>query len=71
MSAHPELDQVESVLWALAEQLLEATLLLGELVVDLPDVHTLQHGVAVAHAALADVHEQVLVVLKVEGETLN
>ncbi len=64
MSAHPELDQVESVLRALGEQLLEAALLLRELVVDLPDVHTLQQGVAVARAALADVHKQVLVVLR-------
>lgn len=48
---------------ALAEQLLEATLLLGEFVVNLPDIHTLQQGVAVARAALADVHKQVLVVL--------
>lgn len=70
MSAHPELDQVESVLRALAEQLLEAPLLLWELVVDLPDVHALQQGVAVARAALADVHKQVLVVLR-GGKQLN
>ncbi len=69
-SAHPELDQVESVLWAFGEQLLKAALLLGELVVDLPDVHTLQQGVAVARAALADVHKQVLVVL-MGGKQLN
>jgi len=61
---HPELDQVESVLGALAEQLFEAALLLRELVIDLPDVHTLQQRVAVARAALADVHKQVLVVLR-------
>lgn len=60
----PELDQVESVLRAHAEQLLQAALLLGELVVDLPDVDALQHRVAVARVALADVHKQVLVVLK-------
>lgn len=65
--AHPELNQVESVLRTLAEQLLEPALLLGELVVDLPDVHTLQQGVTVTWAALADVHKQVLVVLR--GET--
>lgn len=64
MSAHPELDQVESVLWAFAEQVLEAALLLRKLVIDLSDVHTLQQGVAVARVALADVHKQVLVVLK-------
>lgn len=56
-SAHPEFDQVESVLRALAKELLEAALLLGELVIYLPDVHTLQQGVAVARAALADVHK--------------
>lgn len=39
LCAHPELDQVESVLRALAEQLLEASLLLWELVVDLPNIH--------------------------------
>lgn len=64
LSAHPELDQVEGVLRALAEQVLEASLLLGELVVDLSDVHTLEQGVAVARVALADVHKQVLVVLR-------
>lgn len=61
---NPELDQVERVLGTFAEQLLQAAFLLGELVVDLPDVHALQQGVAVAQAALADVHEQVLVVLQ-------
>lgn len=71
LCAHPELDQVESVLWALAEQLLEASLLLGELVVDLPDVHTLQQGVAVTRATLADVHKQVLVVLRGETDELG
>lgn len=65
-SAHPELDQVEGVLRPLVEQLLQAPLLLGELVVDLPDVDALQQGVAVARAALADVHKQVLVVLEAE-----
>lgn len=62
-SAYPELDQVEGVLRTLGEELLQAPLLLGELVVDLPDVHALQQGVAVAGAALVDVHKQVLVVL--------
>lgn len=66
MSAYPELDQVEGVLWALIKQLLQTSLLLGELVVDLPDVHTLQQRIAVAQAALADVHKKVLVVLRRE-----
>lgn len=63
-TAHPELDQIESVMRALAEQLLETALLLWELVVDLSDIHTLQQGVAVTRAALTDVHKQVLVVLE-------
>lgn len=66
MSAYPEFDQVEGVLWALIKQLLQTSLLLGELVVDLPDVHTLQQRIAVAQAALADVHKKVLVVLRRE-----
>lgn len=64
MCTDPELDQVESVLRALAEQLLQAAFLFGEFVVDLPDVDALQQRVAVAQAALADVHKQVLVVLR-------
>ena len=60
---YPELDKKESVVWPFVKQLLQASFLLRELVVDLPDVHTLQQGVAVARAALADVHKQVLVVL--------
>lgn len=66
MSAYPKLNQVESVLWALAKQLLEPPLLFWELVIDLPDVHTLQQWVAVARTALANVHKQVLVVLRGE-----
>ncbi len=61
---YPELDEKESVVWPFVEQLLQSTFLLGELVVDLPDVHRLQIGVAVARVGLADVHEQVLVELE-------
>lgn len=64
---NPELDQVESILGALAEQLLQAAFLFGKLVVDLPDVDALQQRVAVAQAALADVHKQVLVELQGDG----
>lgn len=46
------------------EQLLQASFLLRELVVDLSDVHRLQIGVAVARVGLADVHKQVLVELE-------
>ena len=56
---YPELDQEEGVLWPLLVELLQAALLLRELVVDLPDVHRLQHRVAVARVRLADVHEKV------------
>lgn len=45
------------------KQLLEASLLFRELVVDLPDIHRLQVGIAVARVGLADVDKQVLVKL--------
>lgn len=61
---HPELDEEESVVRPFLKQLLEASLLFRELVVDLPDVHRLQIGVAVARVGLADVHKQVLVELE-------
>lgn len=46
------------------EELLQASLLLRELVVDLPNVHGLQAGVAVARVGLTDVHKQVLIKLE-------
>lgn len=61
---YPELDEKESVVWPFVKQILQASLLLWELVVDLPDVHRLQIGVAVAWVGLADVYKQVLVELK-------
>lgn len=36
---YPELDKKESVVWPFVKQLLQASFLLWELVVDLPDVH--------------------------------
>lgn len=69
--AHPKLDEIESVLRALCKQLLQAAFLLWELVVDLPDVHTLQQGVAVAGIALIDVYKQVLVALRSGKEWTN
>lgn len=51
-------------MWPFVKKLLQASLLLRELVVDLPDVHRLQTGVAVAGVGLADVYEQVLVKLE-------
>lgn len=61
--SYPELDQEESIVWPFVKKLLQASLLLRELVVDLPNVHRLQTGVAVAGVGLADVYEQVLVKL--------
>lgn len=51
-------------MWPFVKQLLEASLLFRELVVDLPDIHRLQVGVAVARVRLADVDEQVFVKLE-------
>lgn len=51
-------------MWPFVKQLFQASFLLGELVVDLPDVHGLQIGVAVARVGLSDVHKQVLVELE-------
>lgn len=62
--SYPELDQEESIVWPFVKKLLQASLLLRELVVDLPNVHRLQTGVAVAGVGLADVYEQVLVKLE-------
>lgn len=48
-------------------QLPKATLFLWELVIDLPDVHTLEGGGARAGAVLADVYKQVPLVLRRVG----
>lgn len=60
---HPEFDQEEGVRRPAVIQLPQTALLLREFVVDLPDVHALQWGRARARAVLADVHEQVPLVL--------
>lgn len=65
---HPELDQEESVLRAFLIELLEASLLLRELVIDLPDVHRLQQGVTVGRVGLTDVDKQVFAILQNENE---
>jgi len=57
----PELDQVEGVLGALLVQLLESTLLLRKLVLNLPDVDRLEDGVGVGDGP-ADVDEEMFVV---------
>lgn len=60
---YPELDQEKGMGGPAIIQLPQTALLLWELVVDLPDVHTLQGGCAGAGAVLADVDEQVPLVL--------
>lgn len=44
----PELDKEESVVRPFFIQLLQASFLLGELVVNLPHIYRLQHGIIVA-----------------------
>lgn len=68
---HPEFDEEESVLGAFLIKLLEAALLLWELVVDLPDVHSLQQRVTVGRVGLSNVDEQVFAVLQGGKESLN
>lgn len=64
---HPELDQEEGVRGPAIVQLPQATLFLREFVIDLPDVHTLEGGRSRAGAVLADVYEQVPLVLRRVG----
>lgn len=61
---YPEFDEKESIVWPFVKQLFQATFLLRELVVYLPDVHGLQVGVTVARVGLSNVHKQVLVELQ-------
>lgn len=63
---HPELHQEEGVMRPFSKQLLQPALLLWEFIVDLTYVHRLQERVAVGKIRLADVHEQMLVVLRRE-----
>lgn len=51
-------------MWPFVKQLLQASLLFRELVVDLPDIHRFQEGVAVARVRLANVDKQVFVELE-------
>lgn len=44
----PELDEEECVVWPFFIQLLQASFLLRELVINLPHIYRLQHGVIVA-----------------------
>ena len=59
----PELDEEEGVCRPLLVELLESALLFRELVLDLPDVDGLQHGLRRGHVpGTPNVHKQVLVV---------
>lgn len=64
---HPELDQEEGMRGPTIIQLPQAALFLREFVIDLPDVHTLKGGRSRAGAVLADVYEQVPLVLRRVG----
>lgn len=48
LSTNPELDEKEGIVWPFFIQLLQSSFLLWELVVDLPHIYRLQHGVTVA-----------------------
>lgn len=63
---HPEFNEEECVLRAFLVELFEAALLLGKLVIDLPDVHSLEERVAVGGVGLAYVDKQVFAVLQCE-----
>lgn len=67
---HPELDQEEGVGRPAVIQLPQTALFLREFVIDLPDVHALKRGRTRAGAVLADVHEQVPLVLGM-GEAVS
>ena len=65
---HPEFDQKEGMGGPAIIQLPQTTLFLGEFVVDLPDIHTLEGGRSRAGAVLADVYKQVPLVLRRDGQ---
>lgn len=68
MTTHPEFNQEESILRPFLIKLFEPTLLLRELVVDLPDVHSLKQWVTVGGVRLSNVDKQMFAVLQ-WGET--
>lgn len=65
---HPKFDEEKGILRTFSKEFLQASLLFGEFVVNLPDVHRLQQGVAVGVVGLPDVYKQVLVVLQKETQ---
>lgn len=64
MTTHPEFNQEEGVLRAFLIKLFESALLLRELVVDLPDVHSLKEWVTVGGVGLSNVDKQMFAVLQ-------
>lgn len=64
---HPELDQEEGVRGPTIVQLPQTPLFLRELVIDLPNIHALERRRSGARAVLADVYEQVPLVLGRNG----
>lgn len=60
---HPELDQEKGVRGPTIIQLPQTPFFLREFVIDLPNVHALERGSSRARAVLADVYEQVPLVL--------
>ena len=57
----PELDEEECVVWPFFIQLLQASFLLRELVVNLPHIYGLQHRVIVARVWWADVYKKMFI----------
>lgn len=66
--AYPEFNKEECVLRAFLIKLFETALLLRKLVIDLPDVHSLEERVAVRGVGLSNVDKQMFAVLQC-GET--
>lgn len=62
-TTHPEFNKEEGVLRAFLIKLFEPALLLWELVIDLPDVHSFKERVAVGGVGLSNVDKQVFAVL--------
>lgn len=62
-AAHPELDEEEGIWGALLVELLQTTLFLRKLVIDLTHINGLQGRVREGGVRLADVHKQVFAVL--------
>lgn len=64
LMTYPEFNEEESVLRAFLIKLFEPTLLLWELVIDLPNVYGLEERVAVGGVGLSNVDKQMFAVLQ-------